>query len=529
LISVVKDETYLLDPESVIVNPGAKVAFKVLGPDVASAQIGWETTGGTLTNTGILTAPATPGTYTVLAYVASDITRVVTASVTVAPSTPVASVTVSPGEIDLDMGGTTMFTAQVEGGTTGAVTWTCSAGTIDPNTGAYTAPNAFGTYTVKATSSEDGTSYGTATVSVKDTAGTDVTYTYDANGNMTSDGTRAFEWDAENRLVSVTITATGHRSEFGYDGFGRRVCIRELDLDTTQTLQVTSDKKYLWDGTEIAEERDTTGAIVLRRFYEQGFVDSDGTALFYTRDHLGSIRELTDGTQAIRARYDYDPWGRPTQLQGDRQAPFQYAGYFWHAPSGLDLTLYRAYDPNLGRWISRDPIEEDGGINLYGYVGNMPSVLIDPLGLVPPGMEIDPESERNLIPLEGGGGGGVGGGGGDFAPFEAPLENPIEPARSPSSKPVPDNIPPTCPPRTRGLPPSGVNPPGYNPNKWKTGPASRPSERNNGGQSNWDPNGGEWRYSPSDNWHNPHWDYNPHNSPNSPWQNIPIGGLPPRK
>jgi RHS repeat-associated protein len=162
---------------------------------------------------------------------------------------------------------------------------------------------------------------------------------------------------------------------------GRRVQIRELDPDTTKTLQVTSDKKYLWDGVEIAEERDTTGGIVLRRFYNQGFVDSDGTALFYTRDHLGSIRELTDGTQAIRARYDYDPWGRPTQLQGDRQAPFQYAGYFWHAASDLDLARYRAYDPNLGRWISRDPIQERAGLNLYGFVRNNPIGAVDRLGL----------------------------------------------------------------------------------------------------------------------------------------------------
>ncbi len=63
----------------------------------------------------------------------------------------------------------------------------------------------------------------------------------------------------------------------------------------------------------------------------------------------------------------------------------------------------------------------------------------------------------------------------------------------------------------------------------KPGPASRPSERDKGGKSLWDDNGGEWRYSPEDKWHNPHWDYNPHDKPNSPWQNVPIGTLPPRK
>jgi hypothetical protein len=94
----------------------------------------------------------------------------------------------------------------------------------------------------------------------------------------------------------VTILATGHCSKFSYDEMGRRYDIQELDPGPGATLQVTSDHKYLWDGTTIAEELDATGTTVMRQFFQQGFVDSDGTVLFYTRDHLGSIRELTDGT-----------------------------------------------------------------------------------------------------------------------------------------------------------------------------------------------------------------------------------------
>jgi RHS repeat-associated protein len=153
---------------------------------------------------------------------------------------------------------------------------------------------------------------------------------------------------------------------------GRRVCIRELDPDSNQNLQVTSDKKYLWDGVEIAQERTADGGTVLRQFFKQGFVDTDGTVLFYTKDHLGSVRELTDGTQAVQARYDYDPYGRMVQVSGSRISPVGYAGLVWHAQSGLDFAVHRAYDPNLGRWINRDPIGEYGGINLYAYVaGNV--------------------------------------------------------------------------------------------------------------------------------------------------------------
>jgi hypothetical protein len=81
-------------------------------------------------------------------------------------------------------------------------------------------------------------------------------------------------------------------------------------------------------------------------------------------------------------------------------------------------------------------------------------------------------------------------------------------------------------PPARGLPPEGVHPPVDGP--LTPGPASRPSEVGKGGQSLWDEHGGEWRYFPGDNRHNPHWDYNGHPNPNSPWGNIPIGGLPPR-
>ena len=189
--------------------------------------------------------------------------------------------------------------------------------------------------------------------------------------------------DAENRLTAVVITTTGHRSEFGYDGMGRRVAIRELDPDQTQTLQVTSDKKYLWDGVEIAQERSTDGGTVLRQFYEQGFVDTDGTILFYTRDHMDSIRELTDANQSVRARYDYDPYGRMTKVIGDKDSLLGYTGHHWHAPSSLNLAYLRAYDPNLGRWISRDPIEESGGLNLYQYVFGSPINFIDPEGGTP--------------------------------------------------------------------------------------------------------------------------------------------------
>lgn len=99
---------------------------------------------------------------------------------------------------------------------------------------------------------------------------------------------------------------------------------------------------------------------------------------------LGSIREMTDSAGAVRARYAYDPYGRQTKVSGDLEADFGFTGFYRHRASGLYLTKYRAYDAELGRWISRDPIAERGGLNLYGYVQNNPINRIDPLGLWSP-------------------------------------------------------------------------------------------------------------------------------------------------
>ncbi|PYI94744.1 MAG: hypothetical protein DME97_00105 [Verrucomicrobia bacterium] len=88
------------------------------------------------------------------------------------------------------------------------------------------------------------------------------------------------------------------------------------------------------------------------------------------------------GGGTVVARYDYDPYGRSTTVLGTTPTDFNFTGLYRHSKSNLDLATYRAYDPDLGRWLSRDPIGERGGINLYGYVGNTPANLTDRLGLL---------------------------------------------------------------------------------------------------------------------------------------------------
>lgn len=191
--------------------------------------------------------------------------------------------------------------------------------------------------------------------------------------------TRTNEWDAKDRLVAVIVG--NQRTEFGFDGMDRMVSIRQL----TNGIEA-SFRRFVWCDEEICEERNTAGAVT-KRFFARGMKQETGPNAgnyFYTRDHLGSIREVIDADGDVRARYAYDPYGRRTRLTGDVDAEFGFAGTFRSPEANLALTHFRAYDPEMGRWLSRDPLstaEIEESPNLYAYVENNPINLIDPLGL----------------------------------------------------------------------------------------------------------------------------------------------------
>jgi RHS repeat-associated protein len=192
---------------------------------------------------------------------------------------------------------------------------------------------------------------------------------------------QTYQWDAENRLIKITYSDNS-KTEFTYDGLSRRVRITERNASNT----ITGDKRYLWaGGNQPAEERNAAGTTVLKQYHPQGeFIPATSAPLnklFYTKDHLGSVRELVDANGALQTRYDYDMWGKRVKLSGTIDSDVGYTGHHHHAKSGLVLTWYRAYDAEAGRWLSADPIGEEGGMNLYGYVGNSPINSVDPLGL----------------------------------------------------------------------------------------------------------------------------------------------------
>lgn len=185
-----------------------------------------------------------------------------------------------------------------------------------------------------------------------------------------------YEWDAENRVVA--ITNANRRVEFGYDGLGRRTRITERQGST-----VVSDRRYLWCDRQLCEERDATGSTVFKRYSRYGLRNLAAPELppgdyFFTHDHLGSVREIASGGTTA---FDYGAYGEQQTLSGAWPAEFGYTGHFQNRSTGTLLALYRAYAPNLARWLSRDPIGERGGLNLYAYVNANPLNLVDPLGL----------------------------------------------------------------------------------------------------------------------------------------------------
>ncbi len=283
----------------------------------------------------------------------------------VAVSNSVNEETASQSGTTTSFVGTTSEAATVQVGVTSAVP--------DPGNGFHASLPIVGTQAVGVRAADSSGNVTTNTYNVT-AAGSSAALTYDNNGNMLGDGTRTFEWDARDQLVAVNNGT--HRTEFTYDGLGRRTEIVEKNAGV-----VASDKRYVWCGLILCEERDASGVSTTKRYFGQGVQDG-GTSLYYTKDHLGSVREVLDAGANVRARYDYDPFGRRSKTAGDLDADLGFTGYYEHAGSGLKLAHYRAYDPNLGRWLSRDPHGFADGTNLYRYAGNDPVDRVDPLGLL---------------------------------------------------------------------------------------------------------------------------------------------------
>ena len=207
------------------------------------------------------------------------------------------------------------------------------------------------------------------------------TYTYDYNGNTltstTGANTTSYAWDFENRMSSVTLPGSGGTVTFAYDPFGRRI----------KKVTSTATSIFAYDGDNLIEETNSSGAAVARYEPTQNIDEPlamlrSGATSYFHADGLGSVTSLSNAAGSIANTYTYDSFGKLTASTGSLVNPFQYTARESDSETGLYYYRARYYGPDVGRFISEDPVRfHSDGTNLYPYVGNNPVREIDPSGL----------------------------------------------------------------------------------------------------------------------------------------------------
>gem|GEM_PF-1287442 len=222
---------------------------------------------------------------------------------------------------------------------------------------------------------------------------------YDDDGNMTGYGAMRYTYDGENRLAVVapeTPADGSKRLEFVYDYMGRRVQKKVYSYDTDD-WSLTTASFFLYDGwnmvAELDERDQATASYVWGLDLSQSLqgaggiggllarLDAAGTHT-YTYDGNGNVSQLIDNAGAMSAQYEYDPYGNGLKVEGTLADvnSYRFSTKYFDVETGMYYYGYRYYMPELGRWQTRDPLGEKGGINLYGFVGNEPVGSWDYLG-----------------------------------------------------------------------------------------------------------------------------------------------------
>jgi RHS repeat-associated protein len=294
-----------------------------------------------------------------------------------------------------------------------------SVGQLDRNYGATLVPAnqsgpAQGTITVSAVVQVSGINYSQSLSPRNYTVPAQTQqFAYDADGNLTSDGMWTYIYDGENRLIETTSSLPASQGftrldlKFKYDYLNRRIEKQVFNIDVNPT-QATLDHKYIYDGWNLIAETDASGNLL--RSYTWGLdvtgsLTSSGgvgallaitnvsggtaTNYFTAYDGNGNLAALVNSaggatTPDLAAVYEFAPFGEPLRAEvfdtNIQDNAFRFSSKYTDSETGLAYYGKRYYSPSLGRFINRDPAEEAGGLNLYGFCGNNAINRFDVLG-----------------------------------------------------------------------------------------------------------------------------------------------------
>ncbi|CRM20893.1 Cell wall-associated polypeptide CWBP200 [Pseudomonas sp. 58 R 3] len=210
-------------------------------------------------------------------------------------------------------------------------------------------------------------------------------YDYDAFGNLIRQRrgkghqlVTEYRYDCQHRLIGIT-QPNGQSATYRYDPFGRRIS-KTVNGKTTE---------FFWQGDKLVAEHhadrhrsylyepDSFRPLALL----EGFGPEDTKPFHYQLDHLGTPQELTNPEGEIVWSAQYRAYGEIARLDVRKiDNPLRFQGQYFDAESGLHYNRHRYYNPDIGRYLTPDPVKLAGGINAYRYVPN-PTGWVDPLGL----------------------------------------------------------------------------------------------------------------------------------------------------
>ncbi|MEE4857779.1 RHS repeat-associated core domain-containing protein, partial [Pseudomonas alliivorans] len=199
---------------------------------------------------------------------------------------------------------------------------------------------------------------------------------------------QTFTYDCENRLVKAETLVNSQLHSTGtyqYDSLGRRVAKQ------SEVNGKTEHKRFLWQGLRmLREEQPGQNSLYI---YEPGSYaplarvdkregEAENTLYYFHTDQIGTPLEMTDTDGQIVWQATYKAWGSiETLTVNEVEQNLRFQGQYFDEETGLHYNTFRYYDPEVGRFITQDPIGLDGGSNLYQYAPN-PLGWLDPLGWV---------------------------------------------------------------------------------------------------------------------------------------------------